>query len=353
MLALLAARQRGAKALEVEDLLVALIVEDQGGPGEEQAEIFGRGPSPVLRPPWRHAPFISPKTAGELLARVDALRPRSQPLPGPGELPLSAVALRILGRATFGLGSPRRGTVGPLHLLSAIVSDEEPSDAARLLREAGLTFEELQVAIIVEAMSAPEGRAVATPAAFQPRNRNGLVIALARLRAWMRDWPAVTPEDALAAIIIEDRGREAILERFPEVRRHLELFERLDAEPHRPFLGARAAAVVLADVDALSSEPDPALVEEAKTLRLGVAVSSSWTEAPAYRLVPLSEALRRALVATEEIRKQLRHVEPAPAHLLAAIAADQSCQAGRILRDAGITPSSVVSLLRQRQQEQE
>ena len=84
------ARIRGAGVMEVEDVLVALLIEDQ----ENFLDALSRYPGVgvalphVETPPHRH--FLSRDLATELLKRLEPLRPRSQPRQRVADIPMSA-----------------------------------------------------------------------------------------------------------------------------------------------------------------------------------------------------------------------------------------------------------------------
>ena len=98
------AGQRGAAAIEIEDLLVAFIIEDQGEFENAVSSLFPNG-KPVVQPGGQpHRPFLPPELASGLLPRVQALCAQSQPLPKESDMPLSEDGKAIL-RLADKLGS--------------------------------------------------------------------------------------------------------------------------------------------------------------------------------------------------------------------------------------------------------
>jgi len=140
MIARRKAGERGADALEVEDLLVGLIIEDQGG---LMKELFGHPEPPVGSLDVGSRPqrsFLPPDLASDLLARVQALCTRSQPVPNDSDLPVSDSVQRIFTLAASLRDELEQTYVEPLHLLAAILEDES-SRGTKVFREAGITRE--------------------------------------------------------------------------------------------------------------------------------------------------------------------------------------------------------------------
>jgi ATP-dependent Clp protease ATP-binding subunit ClpA len=141
-LARFTAGRRGAQAIELEDLLVSLMIEDQGR-FEEAVSEGRRGGTPVVQPRTSpHNPFLVPEVADELLARLQALSPRSQPLPTSVEMPLSQASKNALPRADSLCNEMHHGSIEPLHLLAAGLENPQ-NKAALIVREAGMTSEKV------------------------------------------------------------------------------------------------------------------------------------------------------------------------------------------------------------------
>ncbi|HUI41657.1 MAG TPA: Clp protease N-terminal domain-containing protein [Terriglobia bacterium] len=138
MAARLKAGQRGAGAIETDDLLAALVIEDQGDFPKMMFELRGHPISAIRVDPQSHSPFLDPALASSLLARIEALLPRSQPVPTAQDMPLSEGVKHAFEAAAALKDELKQTRVGPLHLLAAAVGDEI-SQGARIFREAGIT----------------------------------------------------------------------------------------------------------------------------------------------------------------------------------------------------------------------
>lgn len=136
------AGQRGAAAIEIEDLLVAFIIEDQGEFENAVSSLFPNG-KPVVQPGGQpHRPFLPPELASGLLPRVQALCAQSQPLPKESDMPLSEDGKAILRLADKLRVELQQSSLEPLHLLAAFLEDKS-SRAAQLFRKAGITREKV------------------------------------------------------------------------------------------------------------------------------------------------------------------------------------------------------------------
>jgi hypothetical protein len=141
------AGERGAAAIGVEDLMQALVLEDQA----DYAKVFPESAVPdgarMVLP--AHRPFFTAEVAAEIQRRLEPLMlSKAKPLPTSVDMPLSDVAQGVL-MATKELSEKLRGEpampsriqvghVEPLHLLAAALQGEE-SDVARILKQAGVT----------------------------------------------------------------------------------------------------------------------------------------------------------------------------------------------------------------------
>jgi ATP-dependent Clp protease ATP-binding subunit ClpC len=132
------AGQRGAQAIELEDLLVSLVIEDQGR-FEAAVSEGRRGGKPVILPRASpQNPFLPPEIADELLARLETLSPRSQPMSTSVEMPLSQASKNALSRAESLCDEMQHTVIEPLHLLAAIMENQK-NKADQISRDAGIT----------------------------------------------------------------------------------------------------------------------------------------------------------------------------------------------------------------------
>jgi Clp amino terminal domain, pathogenicity island component len=146
------AGRRGASAIGVDDLIEALVVEDQG----DFLKLFREDASGAVRPMPQYRAFLSAETAAEIQQRLEPLLPKANPSPDSVEMPVSD-ALEELLAAAIKLGEELRGEpampsriqvghVEPLHLLAAALSDET-SATAEVLKQAGISNEAVIAAI--------------------------------------------------------------------------------------------------------------------------------------------------------------------------------------------------------------
>lgn len=134
-LALDVARKRGGDYIELDDLLEAIIREDQGEFPSMFPEIARGSSSPAA------ARFFPETAAQALLATLDA-PPRGSQI-RTGDMPLSRPVKQALARAGDNTGT---SVIEPLHLLEAVVEDRE-SRLAQLLRDNGITRQRVAVAL--------------------------------------------------------------------------------------------------------------------------------------------------------------------------------------------------------------
>ena len=138
------ARKRGGPFIELEDLLEALIREDQGQYPVASSEMLPGSPYMEELVSERQS-FFPPEIAGRLLA---ALEGRSQ---GPavtsyGDMPLSRPMKLALESAMRIAEGEIAATVEPLHLLAAIV-EVRVNRLAQLLKENGITRQKVARAL--------------------------------------------------------------------------------------------------------------------------------------------------------------------------------------------------------------
>ena len=132
------AGERGAAVVDTDDLLVGLVLEDQGlllknlFPDVEENAWVGKGQP--------HVPFFSHKLAEDLLTKLEKSLPQSQPVPETTEIPLSSSLERVFDLAKELQSQFRHRHMEPLHLLAAILK-EDSSEGAKLLRRSGVTLE--------------------------------------------------------------------------------------------------------------------------------------------------------------------------------------------------------------------
>jgi hypothetical protein len=160
------AQQRGADALDVNDLIVALVIEDQTSNAvflfhePPLGTIFQQGST--RSPRMEHKPFLSPSVAIEVLVKINGILPRSKSLPHNTQMQTSAALQRVLNVAQqlpaqfnqsevqiiTGAPDSPPGTyraVVPLDLLAAAL--REPCEGTKFLQEAGITEEKVVQAI--------------------------------------------------------------------------------------------------------------------------------------------------------------------------------------------------------------
>jgi ATP-dependent Clp protease ATP-binding subunit ClpA len=131
-------RARGAKMLDVDDLLVSLIMEDQGIRSQAMLEI-ANAPDPSQLPVEPHTAFLPAEVAVKLLAEVQDALPRRQSVPASADLPVSGALSLVLGVANDLQQKFQSKQVTPLHLLAAVLAGS--TNGVLSLREAGITQE--------------------------------------------------------------------------------------------------------------------------------------------------------------------------------------------------------------------
>lgn len=135
------AGRRGAAALDIEHLVEAIVIEDQGDMakalGISDNEFLIPVGDPGLKP--SHA-FFSRDVASEVLLKLGQAFPQAEPIPTSTDMPLSPALKRIFDAALALTKELGQKEVGPLHLLAAVLS-EPSSKAAEFLKDAGVTRE--------------------------------------------------------------------------------------------------------------------------------------------------------------------------------------------------------------------
>ena len=151
MQALAAARlkagQRGAGAIELGDLLLGLIVADQDLWATMLPEMR-EGDRLIGSPP--HTPFFSTEVASKLLNGIEAVLPRSEPVGHTIEVPLSHEVQLAFDEAERIQKTFLQRQIEPLHLLAAVLAQEE-SQCVKLLLTEGITKE-----LILRKLKAPD-----------------------------------------------------------------------------------------------------------------------------------------------------------------------------------------------------
>jgi Clp amino terminal domain, pathogenicity island component len=148
------AGERGAAAIGVEDLMQALVLEDQA----EYAKVFPKSavPGAARMALPAHRPFFTAEIAAEIQRGLEPLLPNAAPVPDSADMPLSealkelfATAIKLSEELSGEPAMPSRiqvGHVEPLHLLAAALSDDA-SVTAEVLQRAGLAKEAVMAAI--------------------------------------------------------------------------------------------------------------------------------------------------------------------------------------------------------------
>jgi ATP-dependent Clp protease ATP-binding subunit ClpA len=136
------AGERGANAIDVEDFLLGLVLEDQGMLGENLFSTLHDGQGTPLNKAPSHVPFFPQDVAKDLVVKINALLPQMKPVGLSTEIPLSTGLEHAFDSAkTFQAQSPYR-QIEPLHFLAAILK-EESSQCAKLLKKFGISLEKV------------------------------------------------------------------------------------------------------------------------------------------------------------------------------------------------------------------
>jgi ATP-dependent Clp protease ATP-binding subunit ClpA len=124
--------------LDLDDLLTALIIEDQNGLPSAVARLGMTGELMVLP---KHQPFLPPDTATSVLESIQKSPPHSQPVPQSADMPISSALEQALAAAIDVRKKLHSKEVTPLHLLAVLMQTSQKG--VRALREAGITEEEV------------------------------------------------------------------------------------------------------------------------------------------------------------------------------------------------------------------
>lgn len=130
------AGERGSGAIEVGDLVVGLVLEDQG----KMADVLSQ-PSPsnvVIDGLNAHSPFIQPEAAARLLLSVENNLTHSTTVSTSVDLPLSVELQAVFTFAEELRKELVHERMGPLHLLAGVFQ-EKSGVFSDQFREAGIT----------------------------------------------------------------------------------------------------------------------------------------------------------------------------------------------------------------------
>ena len=129
---------RGAEMIDLDDLLAALIVEDQNKI-HDALEMLGRSGRFVG---WKtHQPFLPPGAATSLLESIQRSLPRSQSIPTSADMAISPALEETLAAASDLREKLQSKEVTPLHLLAVLLAGSHK--AVQALRDAGITEEKV------------------------------------------------------------------------------------------------------------------------------------------------------------------------------------------------------------------
>ena len=140
-LARLVSGARGAEVIDLDDLIAALIVEDQN-----QIPALGMlGMTGQFLPATSHHPFLPPNAASSLLENIKRCVPLSPAIPTSADMGLSPALKETLAAASDLKKRLRSKKLTPLHLLAALLAGSY--NRVQALQEAGITEEKVLDAI--------------------------------------------------------------------------------------------------------------------------------------------------------------------------------------------------------------
>jgi ATP-dependent Clp protease ATP-binding subunit ClpA len=125
--------------IDLDDLLAALIVEDQNKI-PDALEMLGRT-GPVIFGLTTHQPFLPPDAATSLLESIQRSLPRSQSIPTSADMAISPALGQTLAAASDLREKLQSKEVTPLHLLAVLLAGSHKRVQA--LRDAGITEEKI------------------------------------------------------------------------------------------------------------------------------------------------------------------------------------------------------------------
>ncbi|PYX86018.1 MAG: hypothetical protein DMG70_01705 [Acidobacteria bacterium] len=131
---------RGAEMIDLDDLITALIMEDQNRTSDALLQLRGGG-IPVYPGSTRHQPFLPADVATILLEKIQGAMPRSSSIPTSADMGISSVLRQTLAAASDLRERLQSEQVTPLHLLAVVLAGSHPG--VQMLRDAGITEEKV------------------------------------------------------------------------------------------------------------------------------------------------------------------------------------------------------------------
>lgn len=138
-LARLESGARGAEMIDLDDLLAALLVEDQNKIPEALERLGMSGKFFV--PSTTHHPFLPPDAASSLLENIQRSEPQSQAIPTFADMGLSPALEETLAAASDLKKMLQSKRLTPLHLLAALLAGS--TKKVQALLDAGITEEKV------------------------------------------------------------------------------------------------------------------------------------------------------------------------------------------------------------------
>ena len=134
------AGERGASMIDIDDLLVGLVLEDQGMLEKGLFSKLHEGAGHFVNQAPLHTSFFCPEMANNFLAKIEGILPRSQSVDLSTEIPLSPALEQTFNSAKDIQTRFQHSQIEPLHLLAALLI-EESSQGVKLLHGSGITQE--------------------------------------------------------------------------------------------------------------------------------------------------------------------------------------------------------------------
>jgi|SRR6516164_6951396 len=135
------AGERGAKIIDIDDLLVGLVLEDQGMLEKYLSSLLGES-GHLANQDARRNSFFSPEIANNFLAQMGGILPRAHSIDLSAEMPLSAALEHTFNSAKDIQTRFQHSEIEPLHILAALLT-EESSQGVKLLQSSGITQEKV------------------------------------------------------------------------------------------------------------------------------------------------------------------------------------------------------------------
>ena len=129
---------RGAEMLDVDDLLVSLIMEDQGIRSQALLELM-HASDPSQLPFEPHTAFLPAEGAARVIEEIQHASPHRQAISVSADMSISPALSIVLGVANDLQQKFQSKQVTPLHLLAAVLSGS--TIGVLSLRDAGITQE--------------------------------------------------------------------------------------------------------------------------------------------------------------------------------------------------------------------